>query len=228
MFKWRKNSRQKQAQGAALIELVLEHIQANPQILVAFSGDSPLGEPQPLPADVLAKLTFPNGKPLPPSLKRWLAFDFTWLATLGWLDLSPSARFTPRRYHEIVEAERKGWGRFCPELGNHFDTCFLLPGDPDSLRMYAVTGEPDVLGEYPILIVNMDYPPPATGIMYPGFDVYIADLAGIIDHPKDSHPQGAYVDLFSDPRYAPRFKWHADRLFEWATELIMRRDHASE
>jgi hypothetical protein len=228
MFKRRKNSSQKQAQGAALIELVIEHVQANPQTIAAFSGASPLVEPQPLPADVLAKLTFPNGKPLPPSLKRWLAFDYTRLATLGWLDLSTSALFTPRRYNEIIEAERKGWGRFCTELGNHFDTCFLLPGGPDSLRMYAVTGEPDLLGEYPILIVDMDYPPPATGIMYPGFDVYIADLAGIIDHPRDTHPQGAYVDLFDDPRYAPRLKWHADRLFKWMTELIMRRDLAAE
>lgn len=221
MFKRRKNSSQKQAQGAALIELVIERVQANPQAIAAFSGDFPLVEPQPLSSGVLAKLTFPGGKPLPPGLKRWLAFDSTWLAALGWLDLSPSPCFTPRRYDEIVEAKRKGWGRFCTDSGNHFDPCFLLPGGSDSLRMYAVTDKPDSLGEYPILIVELDYSPPSTGIMYPGFDVYMADLAGIIDHPRDTHPQGAYVDLFYDPRYAPRLKWHADRLFTWATETAL-------
>jgi hypothetical protein len=80
MFNWRNHSPQKQTQGAALVELVIERIQANPQAFAAFSGDVPLIEPQPLPADILTRLTFPNGKPLPPRLRRWLSFDTARLA----------------------------------------------------------------------------------------------------------------------------------------------------
>lgn len=207
MVKHRNDSSQEQAQGVALIELVIQKVQADPQIIAGFCGDYPLVSPQPLSAEVLAHLTFPNGKPLPPSLKRWLTFDYTWLAGLGWLDPSTPALFTPRSADEIVEAEFEGWGVFYAPAGERFDTCFLLPEGSDSRRIYAVT-EQDPLGEYPVLVVDTD-DMPYTAIMYPGFDVYMADLAGVISHPMDT-----YTDLFNDPRYASRLQWHADQLFD--------------
>ncbi len=63
------------AQGAELIDLVIERVLRDPHCISGFCGDHPLPNPQPLAPEVIAQLTFSSGKPLPPSLKRWLAFD---------------------------------------------------------------------------------------------------------------------------------------------------------
>ena len=219
-------------QGADLIDLVIAHVCEDPQCISGFCGDHPLLRPQPLTPEVIAQLAFPSGKPLPPSLKRWLAFDAGWLDRFGWFSSLTPPTFSPRSIGQIADDEfgrdyellkqitgAEGNLNFYAGLDERLPECFLLPEGSDSRRIFAVT-EPDELGEYPVMVIDEDDIPYAA-VMYPGFDVYMADLAGIIDHPKDTHPQGAYVDLFSDPRYAPRLKWHADRLFTWATETAL-------
>jgi len=45
-------------------------------------------------------------------------------------------------------------------------------------------------------------------VMYPGFDVYIADLAGLLDLDFDT-----YESLHDDKRYQSRLRQHAANLF---------------
>lgn len=201
-----------QAQGLKLIDLVIERVKSNPACIAGVCGDRPLPDPKPLAPEVIERLTFPSGRPVPPSLKRWLAFDAAWLAGLDWFSLPATPYeppvFTPRRIDEIVTDEfDELWGGMYEPLGVRLDECFLLPGGSDSRRIYAVTDAPDSLGEYPVLVIDTDDLPYAA-VMYPGFDVFMADEAGFA-----LHDMGTYEDLFDDTRYAPRLKEHARHLF---------------
>jgi hypothetical protein len=201
-----------QAQGVDLIDLVIERVKADPTCISGFCGDRPLPDPKPLAPEVIARLTFPSGRLLPPSLKRWLAFDASWLADLHWFSLpaSPlgSPVFRPRRIDEIVTGEfDELWGGMYEPLGARLDECFLLPGGSDSRRIYAVTDAPDSLGEHPVLVIDTDDLPYAA-VMYPGFDVFMADEAGF-----DIHQMDTYEGLFEDKRYAPRLNEHARHIF---------------
>lgn len=202
-----------QAQGIALIELVIERVRANPDCLSDSYHRFSLSKPEPLPAGILATLTFPDGRPLSPSLRRWLAFDYTWLARLGWFTSSTQPiSFMPRRLDGIVQDELGTWGELYVSPGQRINTCFLLPGGSDSRRVYAVT-EPDTLGEYPVLAVDVD-DLPYVGLMYPGFDVYMAHVTGVIQREMKS-----YTFLFQDPRYYVRLQGHAHHLFQGKKEM---------
>jgi hypothetical protein len=203
-----KNKRIAVPQGAELIEAVIECVQADPRAIAGFCGDTPLYDPRPMPEEVLATLTFPSGKPLPPSLRRWLAFDTSWLGEFGWFD--GEGHFAPRSLDRIVADEfEELWGEMYLPLAARAGECFLLPGGSDSRRIYAVT-EPDALGEYPVLVIDTDDLPYAA-VMYPGFDVFMADEAGIAGAACD---WGTYEDLFDDRRYAGRMREHARLLFK--------------
>ena len=209
-------------QGVALIDLVIERVRADPTAIAGFCGDRPLQRPEPLDAETLERLTFPSGRPLPPSLLRWLAFDASWLRELGWFASDGELRFTPRPLHEVVRDEfdsplgelgegvaniyQSMWGEFYAPIGQRLPECFLLPGGSDSRRIYAVTDQPDSLGEYPVLVIDTD-DMPFLGVMYPGFDVFMGDEAGLcqLDFPT-------YEGLFDDNRYAARLNEHARHL----------------
>ena len=194
-------------QGVDLIEQVIAEVSRHPSAIAGFCGDHPLQAPAPLPAEILATLSFPSGRPLPPSLRRWLAFDASWLAGFGWFDTD--LRFTPRRLDEIVTAEfEEVWGEMYEPLTDRTGECFLLPGGSDSRRIFAVS-QPDSQGEYPVLVIDTDDIPYAA-VMYPGFDVFLADEAGIAGVACD---WGTYEDLFKDRRYAGRMRDHARYLF---------------
>ena len=208
-------------QGVELIELVIAQTQADPNAIAGFCGDSPLPNPQPLLPETLEKLTFPSGKPLPPSLRRWLAFDASWLASFGWFKEGELGVFAPRTIGEIATAEYDEplnadfpslngvWGEMFAGLDERCGECFLLPGGSDSRRVYSVAGEPDELGEYPVLVIDSDDLPYAA-VMYPGFDVFMSDEAGI---PGATFDMGTYEDLSEDKRYASRIKHHANQRF---------------
>ena len=223
------------AQGVELVDLVIASVRRDPRPLADFCGDYPLVEPRPLPAELLERLTFPSGKPLPPSLKRWLAFDASWLESLSWFSSLDDAIFTPRTIGQIADAEFGRDMRLALEvvgiegdmncytmLDPRFPECFLLPQGTDSRRIFAVT-EPDDMGEYPVLVIDED-DVSYVAIMYPGFDVYMADVAGVLDLDFDT-----YESLHEDQRYAARLALHARRLFggkpcielmdpEWSTD----------
>jgi hypothetical protein len=204
-----KSSGGPMGQGVELIEKVIERVKADPASIAApygpASGNRPLVEARPLPAKVIARLTFPSGKPLPPSLKRWLAFDAGWLFDLGWFSSLEEPAFAPRSIAQIVRDEfHEPWGEIYEPLADHFAECFLLPGGSDQRRIYAVT-EPDVVGEYPVLVVDTD-DQPWVAVTYPGFDVFIAYLTGY-------SIRDFKTSLFEDERYASRMNDHAHRLF---------------
>ncbi|HEX6817625.1 MAG TPA: hypothetical protein VF120_04560 [Ktedonobacterales bacterium] len=208
------------AQGVELIEIVIGRVRADPTCIAGFCGDAPLYTPRPLASATLDRLTFPSGKPLPPSLRRWLALDASWLASFGWFASSTDFAnpvFTPRRIDEIVRDELDdsplisrlvSWSEMYAPLTDRFPECFLLPGGSDSRRIYAVTETPDAMGDYPVLVVDIDDLPYAA-VMYPGFDVFLGDEVGLGLHPFDT-----YEALHDDPRYATRMRHHALRLFD--------------
>jgi hypothetical protein len=91
-------------------------------------------------------------------------------------------------------------------LADRLSACFLLPEGSDSRRIFAVTA-PDASGEYPVVVVDTNDLPYAA-VMYPGFDVYLGDMAGLLDLEF-----GTYESLHEDPRYAVRLREPAHHLF---------------
>jgi hypothetical protein len=206
-------------QGVELIDLVIARARNDPQCIAGFCGDHPISLPHPLAPGVIESLRFPSERPLPPSLKRWLSFDAGWLEDFGWFAALEPPRFSPRTIGQIADVEFgrdyellrqitgvEGDLNFYAPLDTRLPECFLLPEGSDSRRIFAIT-EPDELGEYPVLVIDEDDVPYAA-IMYPGFDVYMADLAGLLDLDF-----GTYEDLHNDKRYATRMRQHAEHIF---------------
>ena len=199
--------------GAALVERVIAAVSADfrGEVLQFSDFDFASGpwvdEPRaPMPAGLLAQARFPSGRALPPSLRRWLAFDTGMLRKYGWLD--GAYRFTPLSFGEIcVRRYGDEWGGYFERapMAGRFTECFLLPGGADSCRV-LVTDSVDEQGEYPVLALDVDDVPCAT-LMYPGFDVFLAQNAGIVEMP----PYQGYAALAKHPDFAARMSTHAER-----------------
>ncbi|MEV0032402.1 hypothetical protein [Nocardia sp. NPDC050793] len=195
------------AHGAALTQRVIEAVRRAPEASALEYQHVPWveGSPRPMAADVLADMVFPSRRPLPPSLRAWLAFDVSLLERYGWF--GPDGELTPRTLDELVRDELgTQWGECYLPLSDRFDECFLLPGGSDSRRVLAV-GEPDAEGEYPVLAVDVD-DLPYVGLMYPGFDVYLANTANLV---RMEFP--TYTALFDHATYGSRMRRHARHLF---------------
>ncbi|MFG2196002.1 hypothetical protein [Streptomyces sp. NPDC048639] len=195
--------------GAPLVERVIDRVTRGG--FGGFCGTPRLDTPIPLPARVVADLRMPEGRPLPPSLRRWLEFDASWLAEIGWYP-DPAAPVLEGDSLSETADEMYGFGRrehHWTEMFAEFETllpdrCFPLVGGADSRRLlYA--GEPDSLGEYPVLVTDID-DLPYVGVMYPGLDVYLAHEAGVIDLDFDT-----YTGLVDHPVYGARMREHATR-----------------
>ena len=180
------------AQGVDLIDLVIAKVKADGRLLRGK-------KPTPVPPDVLEALnTFPDGSPLSPSLRRWLAFDASWL---GWFGDVRRPAFRPKKLGQYAKDEYEldwGYGDLEGTVGGD---CFGVHGGSDS-RRFLYVGKPDRTGEHPVLLVDTD-DSPYLGVEYPGIDVYLAIHAGVLEH------NGAYGSLAKDPRYAARMKQHA-------------------
>jgi len=163
----------------------------------------------PMPPELLARAVFPSGRPVPPSVLRWLAFDTAMLRRYGWLD--KHFRFTPRPFGKVCR-DRYGdeWGGYFEQapMAARFDECFLLPGGTDSCRVF-VTSSADEYGEYPVLALDVDDVPGAD-LMYPGFDVFLADSAGMV---ATSDDDDEYSHLAEHPDFAARMATHAAQCF---------------
>jgi len=208
-------------QGVALVDLVIERVRAAPYAIAGICGDYPLAEPHPLAPTALERLTLPSGKPLPPSLKRWLAFDASWLAQFGWLSSLDEPRLTPRRLDEVVAdgIEYPGWAKYYVRLGDHFDECFLLPPFSGETCRLLVMSEPDDWGEHPILEADVD-DVPLLDLAYPGLDVYLASIVGLaIPHRRDANVTS--TTLFAVPLYRQRLTTHAQHLFGGQREVLV-------
>ncbi|MFJ4774671.1 hypothetical protein ACIP88_37170 [Streptomyces uncialis] len=193
----------------ALTERVIEVVRRDPGASALPYRNVPWvdgGVARPMAEDRLTRAVFPSGRPLSPSLRAWLAFDTSLLERHGWF--TPEGGFAPRPLHELVDDEMGApWADEFAWLSGQLPECFLLPGGSDSRRILAVT-EPDAEGEYPVLALDVD-DMPFLGLMYPGFDVYLADLAGLVPHDE---PLG-YTELIDHEVHGPRMRQHAERCF---------------
>ncbi|MEO3974641.1 hypothetical protein [Streptomyces sp. CAU 1734] len=196
------------AHGTALTERVIERVRRDPGASALEYRQVPWvagGTPAPMPGERLAAARFPSGRPVSPSLRAWLAFDTSLFARHDWF--TPDGDFAPRSLPDLVGDEYGDmWAGEFALFADRFPECFLLPGGSDSRRLLAVT-EPDELGEYPVLALDFD-DLPYVGLMYPGFDVYAADTAGVLDLDFE-----VYSALTDDPVYGRRMRRHAVHCF---------------
>lgn len=194
-------------QGVGLIERVIDRVIRHGW---DTSDADAIAEPAPLLAEEIALLRLPGNKPLPPSLQRWLAFDSSWLTGLGWFSSPPPLVMEGLPLGENA-AQMYGFTAQDPwvDMFTPFEKllpgrCFPLVGGSDSRRLLYV-GEPDAIGEYPVLVTDLD-DEPYVAVMYPGLDVYLAELAGVIDLDLDT-----YTSLIDHPDYGSRMREHATR-----------------
>lgn len=199
-------------QGAVLTEQVVERVRRTPGASALEYRHVPWvtgGVPRPMDATARARAAFPSGRPLSPSLRAWLAYDTSLLERHGWF--APDGSLSPRPLDRLVAEEiAPPWAPDFAPFAERFPECFLLPGGSDSSRVLAVT-EPDGEGEYPVLALDFD-DLPFVGLMYPGFDVYLADTAGVL-----SLEFPTYTALVRDPVYGSRMRHHATHCFGGGT-----------
>jgi len=161
--------------GADLVELVIAHVRSG-------SSSLEIQEPRRLAPDVIDRLRFADGAPLPPSLRRWLAFDAAWLARATGLVAAVAAARLPARFLlDLVEEE---WPEH--DLAATFaDLAAALPArgvllDRDDTAFRALyLGSPDSHGEYPVLSIDIDDTPPMVSADHAGFDLWLAAMAGV-------------------------------------------------
>ncbi|MFE3796396.1 hypothetical protein [Nocardia tengchongensis] len=198
--------------GVGLTRRVIEMVRRQPARAmfepVEWVGHTPWveGEARPMAAEAAGPPVFPSGRAVSPSLREWLAFDVSMFERCGWFDADGG--FAPRSLDQLVDDELgQPWGETYKDLAGRFPECFLLPGGSDSRRVLAV-GEVDSHGEYPVLALDVDDMPYA-GLMFPGFDVHVAEAAGLVDCKFQT-----YTDLARDPVYGPRMREHAAHCFD--------------
>ncbi len=187
--------------GVELVQAVIDKIKEE-----GFGRMSHGEEPRGLSESTLSTLRLPNGAELSPSLRLWLSFDATFLGLFEDLEAPafPSetiAELALRTY--VGNSSAESFKLLVPsKLPGH---CLLLPKGTLARRVLYL-GEPDSIGEPPVLIMDLDGPP-FVGIEYPGIDVYLAVRARMLFPPKQVF--GSFAD---DETYAPRMREHADRL----------------
>lgn len=186
-------------EGVALVEAVIARVVDQGFAVLGTCGLPRQARPQPVPPDRLAALEFPGGKPLSPALRRWLAFDARWL---GWFEQPSAPVFRPLDLGQYaVQEYGMAWG--FDALAKKFlrGHCYGLHFGADS-RRFLYVGEPDALGEHPVLLTDTD-DCPFLCVEHPGIDVYLGVFAGLVDDEG-----GCYGGLASAPRYRARMKQH--------------------
>lgn len=161
-----------------------------------------MGEPRGLDPTQLDALRFPNGAPLSPALREWLAFDATYL---GWFEDLDAPALPRRNVAELAAASFPDPRRHEPFRALVAETlpgdCYLVPGGRVA-RRFLYVGAPDDAGEPPVLVIDVDGPP-FVAVEYPGFDVYIASRARIVESPKQ-----VFGSMIEDERFTDRMNQH--------------------
>lgn len=195
-------------QGVELVQAVIAKVHEE-----GFGITGQVEPRQPLAADVVDALRFPNGAPLSPSLREWLRFDGT---LVGWFDdleapkleRSSVSQLALRMYGNAHQA-----GPFSALEGKTLPgDCYPLPKGTLA-RRFLYVGEPDSIGEYPVLVMDVDGPP-FVCVECPGFDVYLATLAGLVYPPRRVF--GCFVE---DETYGPRMREHIARVLSGRPSL---------
>jgi ankyrin repeat protein len=196
--------------GAALVKLAIDAI--------------PVRKPRPVASDVLRALSL-GGKPLPPSLRTWLGHHSalpkptaTRLVEGPGLALSSWAEIVQR----ALAREAQGFDELDARLPGG-----ALPLDVgDSSFRVLFVGEPDSAGEYPVLDVDID--DPSVTLALPGFDVWLAVLAGIVD-PKKARTiyagalgEHARASMRNAEAWEKRKKWEPHEKAPWQPPPTMK------
>jgi len=173
--------------GVALVEHVIAEFAAGRLQLLGYSpsGELVTREPAPLTPEQLAGLTLAGGAPLPPSLRRWLAFDAKFFPSLPFvpslIEKPDRPALEPRRLPELVGPT---WAPSFQNLAQELLTgafYVLAQGSDSTFALYVgQAGQPDALGEYPVLDVRTDDEPNVT-LLAPGFDVWLALRMNTLD-----------------------------------------------
>lgn len=148
----------------------------------------------------LDRLRLPNGAPLTPSMRRWLAFD---AGALGWFDDLANPSFRRQDLLAYAQSTLDPAAARCFEglaQGLMPGLCLGVPLGADS-RRFVYLSKPDAAGEYPVMIIDVD-DMPLVCVGYAGLDVYLATYAALLRVPK------VYGDCRSDPRFAARMQHH--------------------
>lgn len=108
-----------------------------------------------------------NGKPMPPSLLRWLAFN------RGWTEFD----FNPAKLDQTMGPAFKIFEKLLPD-----DFYSIRASYSDCTWWFLYAGLADDIGEYPVFLADVDdrY---LVKLEYPGFDLFLADklLGGYAD-----------------------------------------------
>lgn len=202
-------------QGTKLVQKVIKKLQTK-----GFDVLDEDREPRPIPRDLLASLRLPGDKPLSPSLVEWLAFD---AGFLGWFADGETPTFPTMNVGELALSV---YDPAVDPLAHTFrglaqgalpGLCLPLPLGADS-RRFLYLSEPDGIGEYPVLLIDID-DQPFVCVEYPGLDVYLATHAGLIKPPEKVY--GAYAD---DPRFAERMQHHIEAALGGRREIELEDD----
>lgn len=162
--------------GDALVEVVIGTLRDRGEMERIFGRGGPVG----LAPERVEALALPGNKPLPPSLRRWLAFD---AGALGLVDDPARPAFDPRPLWEHMEEALPGWGSSFESIGAKAlpEPCLLFVGSGEA-RELLYLGQPDEHGELPIFRAGVD-DLPLVELVDPGLDVLLARRFGVIDWP---------------------------------------------
>lgn len=154
-------------------------------------------DPAPLAPGQLAALRLVDDRPIPQSLARWLAFDVLLLPEIIG---DPSApRLEPKSPQALVAAPFAD--AFAATLAQRLPGALypLTTGSESTWVLYV--GEPDALGEYPVLELRCD-DTLSVALVAPGFDVWLATRMRLLDLEGQRDPSRV-------PSYAAAMDAHA-------------------
>ncbi len=192
--------------GAALVRRVIASLFGRgPMALHPPGTHHPISPPRPMSSRQIEALRTSSGVPFPPSIREWLAYDASFL---GWLDEGGLPRLRPRSLGLLAAWNyQDDWGfaaleERLPAAG------YWLPIGGETMR-FLYDGAADEHGELPILLTDVD-DQPFLALAYPGFDVYLAVQARLVERPK------SWLD---HPVYGSRARFHVDRALGGKDEI---------
>lgn len=164
--------------GAALVDQVIEHIRLGKSLIK-------IPQPRPIAKEILDGLQIADGVPLPPSLRRFLAFDASWLGrSFGLLTDGSSPSFARVSVDEALgQGLNRSFMRYFERLPAPLPQAECLPLDvgSDTMRVLFLA-QPDGQGEYPVLDLDID-DAPTIRLATCGFDIWLALQSGLIGDP---------------------------------------------
>lgn len=138
---------------------------------------SPIGEAVPLDAAALRAAEDVAGVALSPSMAAlfqvdvgWLRREYAWFDAAGCLLVRPLAALVADHAGPMAEG-------FASILDRFAGRALPLDAGSDSAR-FLYLGDPDELGEYPVLGIDHD-DLPELGVEWPGFDTWLAARLGV-------------------------------------------------